>query len=226
MFARLAAALLLPLALTSCLLSPGKFVSTLRIDADRSFAFTYVGEVYATDAAKALPEGMSTKTGGDDVKDPAKQKAESEAKNRALAAALSKEAGYRRVTYVGGGKFLIDYAVTGVLSHAFVWPYNIDAEVIIPFIAIELRQGDIVRMKAPGFANDDGKGMPQMPGMSGGDGAAASKLDGVFTLDTDADIVSQNNEDGVVPAAARKTIRWQATPQTRAAPTAVLRLRP
>jgi hypothetical protein len=228
---RTMAALLAPLVLTGCLLSPGKFVSTLRIDADRHFTFTYVGEVI--DAEPDTDGGGSSssddKPSPEEVKEKAEKaaakKAEADAKYRALAVTLSKEAGYRKVAYLGDGKFAVDYSVSGTLDHIFIWPFNLDGEVIIPFVAIELRQDGVVRVKAPAFANDEkkssmGGGMPGMP--SGGGG---SKADGVFTLDTNAEIVSQNNEDGAKTAGGRKTIAWKVTPATKDAPTAVLKLK-
>ncbi|OYY91696.1 MAG: hypothetical protein B7Y45_01595 [Sphingomonas sp. 28-66-16] len=221
--ARLAVALLLPVALASCILAPGKFTSTLRIDADRRFAFSYVGEVYAEEGDKALGGGLTAKDHDEATKDPATKRAEADARNRAVAAALAREAGYRRVEYLGEGKFMIDYAITGRLDHVFVWPYNIDAEVLFPFVAIELRQGGLVRVKAPAFGNEGGKSAPGMPDMGQ---AMASRLDGIFTLDTDAEIVSQNNEDGAINADGRRTIRWKATPLSRTAPAAVLKLAP
>ena len=42
-------AILAPLLLVGCILSPGKFTSTMTINADRTFAFTYQGEVIASD---------------------------------------------------------------------------------------------------------------------------------------------------------------------------------
>jgi hypothetical protein len=237
---KLALALLLPVALASCVLAPGKFVSTLRIDADHHFAFSYVGEVYAVDMSDGMkglgdtPSDHATPASGDggaptmqrlafqgeDKEDPVKKKAAAEARNREIAAALSKEAGYRKVTYLGDGKFQIDYAVSGTLDHAFVFPYNLDAEAVFPFVVVELRANGTVRVKAPGFAaEDNSKSVP-------GAGQQTSHLDGVFTLDTDAEIVSQNNEEGATPGAGgRRTISWKATPLTKDAPTAVLRLK-
>jgi hypothetical protein len=233
--------LLLPFALASCVLAPGKFVSTLKIDADRHFAFSYVGEVYALDMSDDMMKGLGDtpdKTDPasgtsddtpaprpaafrpDDKADPAAKKAANEAHNREIAAALSKEAGYRKVTYVGDGKFQIDYAVSGTLDHAFVFPYNLDAEAVFPFVVIELRANGTVRVKAPGFANDSST--KSVPGAD----QQSSKLDGTFTVDTDAEIVSQNNEEGATAGAAgRKTIIWKATPLTKDAPSAVLRLK-
>jgi len=241
---RIALVLLLPFALASCVLTPGKFVSTLKIDADRHFTFTYVGEVIALqddDMTKGLgdmtaPSSTDPASADDDgtptlqqivlqkrdapSDDSAAKKAAADAKNRAMAATLSKEAGYRKVTYLGNGKFSIDYTISGTLDHGFVYPYNIDAEAVFPFIAIELRANNTVRMKAPGYANaNDSKGMG-MPGMD----KTASQLDGVFTLDTNAEIVSQNNEEGPVTTAGRKTITWKVTSLTKDAPSAVLRM--
>jgi hypothetical protein len=248
---RLMLVLLMPFALASCVLTPGKFVSTLRIDTDRHFTFTYVGEVLALDIGEDMMKGLGDSatdmptdpTSGDgeatlqklafqdkdgddkagDAKKAAAKKAAADAKNRTIAETLSKEAGYRKVTYLGDGKFSIDYAISGTLDHAFLWPYNVDAEVMFPFISVELRANGTVRMKAPAFANDNNKATSSM-GMPGVD-KTSSQLDGVFTLDTNAEIVSQNNEDGTVPAAGgRKTVTWKATPLTKDAPSAVLRL--
>ena len=211
---RIALALAAPLLLMGCLLSPGTFTARLTINADRSFAFAYQGEVYASDGPETGKLGKEAKP------DPA-AKAETEAKRRAMAEALAKEAGYRSVSYAGDGKFLIDYAISGTLNHAFVYPFNSDAEVVFPFLVVELRGKDMVRVKAPGFAADGDKA-GGMPGMD----KAASRLNGSFTLDTDAQIVSQNNEDGASEAGGRRTIRWQATPLVKDAPAATLRVAP
>lgn len=228
MLARLATLLLLPLILASCALAPGKFTSTLVINADRSFTFSYQGEVWAISG-----DGLTDKLGeSDPERDPREKaraaeraKAEAESRNRALAELLSREAGYRSVSYAGDGKFTIDYQVKGRLDHAFVWPFNLDGEVLIPFLAIELRQGGTVRMKAPAFANDGDK-TTSAPGGTLPLADLSSKLDGTFTLDTDAEIVSQNEESGVQAAGNHKRITWRATPALKQAPTAVLRLAP
>ena len=222
-------ALLLPAALSSCLLTPGKFASTLRIDADRHFAFTYTGQVYALDLdelGSSFGKGLSSmgKAGAapkpQDKADAAERQAKADATNRAVADALGKEAGYRRVVYAGNNRFDIDYQTSGTLDHAFVFPYNLDAEVVFPFVVVEVRADGAVRVKAPGFSRDGGKG-DALPGAVDG----ATKLDGSFTLDTDATIVSQNDEAGAHPApGGRQTVTWTVTPLSKDAPTAVLRL--
>ena len=239
--ARLALVLAAPLLLVGCLLAPGKFTSTLVVNADRTFTYTYQGEVYSFDmsqAMKDLPGKGDDEDGGKSStsltqagwqKTPAKPdddadtKAAADAHNRAIAEALSKEAGFRKVEYLGDGRFMIDYQISGKLDRTFVFPYNLDAGIIMPFIVIEPRANGTIRIKAPGFANDAkdmaGGGMPTDTSKM------ASKLDGTFTLDTDAELVSQNNEDGATTANGRSKVIWKATPLTGAAPMAVLRFK-
>jgi hypothetical protein len=233
---RAAVALVAPLVLWGCVLTPGKFVSSLTINADRTFAFAYKGEVVAVDPSssmKGMADSSETKAAeGDAVKSvlpkpDATAEAEADAKNREIAAALSKEAGYKSVVYRGKGKFDIDYVMSGSLTHAFLFPFNADAQAVLPFLMVEVRQGGTVRVRAPGFANSQNSapGMSGLGGMGGGSGDAPKYLDGVFTLDTNAEIVSQNNEDGAKTVGARKQIVWRATPLTKDAPAAVLRLK-
>ena len=240
---RLALVLLAPLLLVGCLLAPGKFTSTLTINADRTFTYSYQGEVYAFDvnqAMKDMPSGTdddTKKTDGvslqntgfqkgdkksrkDDAKTDAESQAAADVKNREMAVTLSKEAGFRKVDYVGDNKFVIDYQISGKLDHTYLFPYNLDAGIIIPFVAVEIRANGTARLKAPGFANDskDSSG-----GMGPDASKASAKLDGTFILDTDAEIVSQNNEDGVKVVNGRKTVTWKATPLSNTAPMAVVR---
>lgn len=238
MLMRTALALAAPLLLWGCVLTPGKFVSSLTINADRTFVFAYKGEVLAIEPSTAMKgngesseaksvEGEDAST--DDAPKPesaaeGEADADTDAKNREIAAALMKEAGYRSVVYRGKGKFDIDYMISGNLTHAFVFPFNVDAQAILPFVMVEVREGGTVRVRAPGFASNQSSGAG-LGGMSAGSGNSSKYLDGVFTLDTNAEIVSQNNEDGSKTSGARKQIAWRATPLTRDAPLAVLRLK-
>lgn len=248
-FRAAAVVLIAPLVLTACLFTPGKFVSTLMINKDRSFTYTYKGEVIALD-----PDSMDLSGSGDAAHDEAApadgdvvevnateavdagptpaesaaEKAEKKAKRdkqfRELAVQLAKEPGYNSVEYLGDGKFRVDYAISGVLTHNFVYPFNQDAAMVFPWVAIELRGKDTVRVKAPGFAKQDMAGGPMgdMPGGSGADSTA----NGSFTLTTDAEIVSQNNEEGGTKAGGKTVITWNVTPITKDAPMAVLRVAP
>lgn len=238
---RAAAALVAPFLLSACLVTPGKFDASLDIRADRSFRFAYKGEIIASQAGEETgdppaelqneesayqnvllwQEGGGTPTEGFRDKDDQGDTRRMEM----IAAALAKEKGFRSARYLGNRTFAIDYAIAGRLDHAFLFPFNIDAQIVLPFVAVELRDEDRVRVKAPGFAN--GFDRSQGPAMGGGVGDDAAKaLDGTFTLTTDAEIVSQNQEDGAQNTPQGKRIVWKVTPMTEDAPAATLRLRP
>jgi hypothetical protein len=229
------------LTLSACLVTPGKFESSLDIRADRSFAFAYKGEILASDMDSDALSGTTSSGDGDgqegeadasptlmqiaakeeDFSDPdAKDDA---AQMQAIATALAKEKGFRSARYVGNHRFEIDYAINGRLDHAFLFPFNIDAQIVLPFVAVELRGADRVRVKAPGFANEFDKSH----GMGGGGNDEAAKaLNGTFTLTTDAEIISVNQEDGAESVPQGKKIAWTVTPMTSEAPMATLRLKP
>jgi hypothetical protein len=243
-FMRFAFAAAASLVLSSCILSPGKFVSTLHIGKDRSFTFTYVGEVILLDPAAAMQQGIQegmtsttdTSDGGDMDADPddvlanvvenpapaapaapAAETAQQIAEGKAIAEALSKEVGYRSVEYLGKNKFRVDYAMSGRLDRSFAYPINLDAKSIIPWIAVEVRKDRTARIMAIAFGDTDA-------GMGGaGKGPSEEKeRDGTFTLTTDAELVMQNNEEGTVPGAGTKVV-WRVTPTSKTVPTAVVR---
>jgi hypothetical protein len=242
------------LTLSSCILSPGKFVSTLHIAKDRSFTFTYVGEVILLDPAAAMQQGMEdglAKAGEAGEPDeggmvdldaigntagtlegvgnsvdmpqpaaPAAESAKSVAEAKAIAEALSKEVGYRSVEYLGNHKFRVDYSMTGRLDRSFVYPINMDAKSIIPWIAVEVRKDRTARIMAIAFGDED---------MDMGATANAAKPDsqpkersGTFTFTTDAELVMQNNEEGMAPGPGKKVV-WTVTPASKTVPTAVVR---
>lgn len=232
---RSVAALAPLMLLASCILVPGKFTSTLDIRADRSFTFTYVGEIIAADPSKGLDSLGSAASTDEDKKDGEKdpeaaakaaasaaEKAEkdkdNEAKMAAIASELAKEEGYRSVKYLGKNRFLVDYRISGKLSHGFVFPYNPDAQAIFPFLSLDLRQGGRVRVQAPGFASARDKGGD----MGMGSSTPNEELDGTFTLTTNAEIVSQNQEDGPTAGPQGRQIVWKVSPLTKTAPMAVL----
>ena len=239
---RLAALLAAPLLLASCLLSPGKFVSSLDIRKDRSFTFAYQGEIILLDPSEGIQESMGTASGDSKADEPVEEEsadgvateinqaqpddgekapsAQMVTQRKAIAEALSKEQGYRSVEYLGGNKFRVDYLVSGRLDRNFVYPLNIDAMAVIPWIAVELRKDGTARMMALAFGESNQN--------SGAMGAApkpdrtTAGREGSFTFTTDANLVMQNNEAGTAPGPGTKVV-WTITPTTKAVPTAVVR---
>lgn len=251
MLRSLALAVLAPLVLASCLFVPGKFDSALTIHRDRSFTFTYKGEVAALDIKglggklmkMGMEQGAKAKNGAKSAAPDmsaleltAEDKAKRDETFRKLAGELAKEAGYKSVEYRGDGIFYVDFALSGVLDHSFVYPYNLDNEVVFPWLAIELRGKDSLRVKAPGFARPKGdptgaggmssfaSGMASVP--IGGIGEIYSRMSGTFTLTTDAELLSQNNEEGAETIGSDKKIVWKIDTNTSDAPMASLRVAP
>lgn len=223
-YARLAFILAASLLLASCLLTPGKFTSTLDVKRDRSFTFTYVGEAIVAEEQGGLQPAECAEDDEDCTPPTAADKAEKaaaqETKLKEIGEALSKEAGYRSVEYLGNRKFRVDYAVSGTLDRAFIYPFNSDAAAIIPWIAIELRKDGTARIKAPGFGDDSGSAGPGPNPLAD----SAKERQGTFTLTTDAEIVAQNEESGAVagPGGSKRVV-WKVTPSSKTTPTAVLR---
>jgi hypothetical protein len=240
-FIRLAFVAAAALTLSSCILSPGKFVSTLHIAKDRSFTFTYLGEVILLDPAAAMQRGMQDGLAGaapsgdegmgeeDDVvanaavaapatpAAPAAETAQQIAEAKAIAEALSKEVGYRSVQYLGKNKFRVDYSMTGKLDRSFVYPVNMDAKSIIPWIAVEVRKDRTARVMAIAFGDQD-----MDMGSAAKPDSGPKERDGTFTFTTDAELVMQNNEEGMAPGPGKKVV-WKVTPASKTVPTAVVR---
>jgi hypothetical protein len=236
---RLATIVAAPLLLASCLLTPGKFTSSLDIRKDRSFTFVYQGEVLLLDPSEGIGKGLDNALGeageaakGEKADKPDGVKAEDrsvpvrvttsetpEVQRKAILEALSKEEGYRSVEYLGGNKFKVDYQVSGRLDRNFVYPLNIDAMAIIPWIAIELRKDGTARMMAIAFGDSN-----SMAGAAGSmkPSSGSPGREGIFTLTTDANLVMQNNEAGMAPGPGTRVV-WKITPTTKAVPTAVVR---
>ena len=221
-FAKLVAMLVAPLLLASCLLTPGKFVSTLDIRADRSFSFTYVGEAILVDPS---PDGIEDAAAEQLVaQEPAARpggaKPETQAeivKRRAIAEALGREDGYRSAQYLGEGKYRVDYAISGRLDRNFVYPFNSDAGAVLPWIAIELRKDRTARVRAPAF----GEGQSG-PGALNPMEEASRYREGSFTFTTDAELVMHNQEGSLAPGPGKKVV-WTVTPTSKTVPTAVVR---
>jgi len=241
-------ALLAPLFLMGCAVVPGRFTATLDIAADRSFAFAYQGEIVALDLGDEFARGM--KDAGEDSDSEAtalhiaaRQAAEApddatrDERLRALADLLGKEAGYRQVEYKGDGIFDVDFSVSGRMTHDFAFPMVEKMPMANMFVTMMLRDGNQVRVDAPGFASQGG-GNPMagmMTGMmglaslgkaneEGEDGEMPNILlpNGTFTIVTDGRILANNTDEGPVSTARGETLVWEIDQRTEQAPTALI----
>ena len=189
-----------------------------------------MAEFRAAEAAREA-EQMSAIMGGIDPSDP-----EASAE---LVALLERQEGWNRVVDKGDGVFDVSYSVSGELSHDFMFPVIEDFPMANPFVQIILRDGDVVRVNAPGFAasNESNPMGGMMGGMAGMAGLAAlggeegapempdiPVIEGTFTIVTSGNIRANNTDEGPADTAEGQRLEWEISPRTSAAPTALIDL--
>lgn len=280
MMPRLLFALIAPLLLTSCFITPGKFESGLTLERDGSFAFTYSGEIIFLGLSK-----LARMDGGDDAFVPkscideesfderecsedelAEQRAEWEAgaderaaknkeearkmagflggidpadpkANENLRQLLLRHKGWTKVESKGDGVFDIEYSVTGHLSHDLMFPVIEGVPTTNIFVQAILREGNQVRINAPGFSGDTGGGpssgmmggMAGLAALRGGDKGLEGlddlpRLDGTFTIRTNGVILANNTDEGASQAEGMQVLTWKVSSQTTEPPSALIRL--
>lgn len=157
-----------------------------------------------------------------------------------IAARLSGQAGFKRVTYMGNGRYDVDYAISGVLAYDYQFP-TIERMMpqVIPFIVLNKRSNGEVRVDSP-LMQQAALTMPggnmaqvftQMLGVDkDGKRSEAAKdfpaVNGHFTLTTDGVILSNNTEHGAKPVAGGKQLDWDINFFTAIAPMALIGLAP
>jgi hypothetical protein len=192
------------------------------------------------DAAERAKKGerqakqMAAMMGGIDPSDP-------EAATK-LEQLLLRHKGWNKVTHMGDGKFDVEYAIAGELTHDMMFPVIEGFQRGTMFVEAIVRQGNVVRVNATGLAPpQDGAGMSgMMTGMAGFASMAALSdssdkdekppempfIDGTFSIVTDGQILANNTDEGPVSQGAMQRLTWQLDQQTKTAPTALVRLAP
>jgi len=196
------------------------------------------GESQRTAEAKQQAEQMSAMMGGIDPADP-----EAVVKFTRM---LLRQKGWERVVDKGDGVFDISYRLNGKLTHDFMFPVIEGVPSTNPFVQVLLRDGDVVRVNAPGFSaqNDENPMAAMMGGMGalaglaavapenrateggGADGSAPNfpMLEGTFTIVTKGamTIRANNTDEGPMSTSDGEKLTWEISPGTKAAPTALI----
>lgn len=176
-------------------------------------------------------EQLATIMGGIDPSDP---KASAE-----LVELLLRQEGWERVVDKGNGVFDVRYSVEGELSHDFMFPIIEGFPVTNPFVQMILRDSDVVRVNAPGFSASDESnpmtgmmagmggmsGLGNMQAMSSEEGESMPELpviDGTFTIVTSGNILANNTDEGPSTAANGQMLKWEISPRSSQAPTALI----
>jgi len=146
--------------------------------------------------------------------------------NRVFAAKLMKFEGWRSVTYLGKGVFLVDYHFEGSAKQDFVFPMLPDNDLLIPFIALRRRADGSVLVTAPALTGGGGPLASRMGSAAGAmkDGPV-SRAQGRFTVITDGEILTNNSEDGAARHPRGHAVRWDVSPSSTKIPETLISLR-
>ncbi|MFN3517690.1 MAG: hypothetical protein ACK4YM_11120 [Novosphingobium sp.] len=179
---------------------------------------------------KRESEQLRTMLGGLEPSDP---KAAEE-----LASRLRRQHGFTSVTYKGNGLYLVDFRVSGTLSHDFSFPTIEKMPTVVPFFVLNRRNDGLVRLDSPAFVSSDGgMGLPfgNIAQMAAADKAKASpeeaakipdfpQIDGRLVLTTDGEILANNTDEGPKADPAGKRLEWTITPRDKVGPMALIGL--
>jgi hypothetical protein len=175
-----------------------------------------------TENQKQEAERMKAMFGGLDPDDP-KTVAQ-------FTARLLSQDGWKRVTHKGKGVFDVLYEKSGRLDHDFIFPLFPEVDWIIPFVHASRRSDSRIRVAAPAFAQAKAmgggmNGLGAFGAMAGEKAGPLPKPEGTFTLTTDAEVLTNNTNDGpVAGAGGTKTMKWVIGPLDSKKPEALLKL--
>jgi hypothetical protein len=174
---------------------------------------------------KKETEEMKALLGGIDPSDP---KAGEE-----LAARLRRQAGWKTVTYKGDGLYDVDFAIAGRIDHDFNFPTIERMAMVTPFVAVNRRADNSVRIDTPGFAAGGGSNpMAAMGGLAamgaagedGDKGPKFPKVEGTFTITTDGKVLANNTDEGPQADTTGQRLIWTIDARNPAGPTALIKL--
>ncbi len=135
--------------------------------------------------------------------------------------------GWKRVSHKGNGVFQVLYEKSGRLDHDFIFPVFPEVDLIVPFVHATRRGDGRVRVAAPALVRQTSM-MGSLAGFGAQAGAADKaipKAEGTFTLTTDAEILTNNTNEGPAPAAGgAKLLRWTVGPLDSKKPEALLKM--
>jgi len=156
-----------------------------------------------------------------------------------LTARIAKQKGWNSITHKGNGIFDVDYAISGRIDQDYAFPVLERTQGLSPFIIAVARKNGTVRIDAPGFAAS------QQMGSFGGIfnlfqliGAAAlaenrdtddnnpfanlPQPDGIFTIRTNGEILTNNTEDGPMTDGDMRILTWKVSARESQPPSAMI----
>ena len=151
----------------------------------------------------------------------------------AFIAKLTKQKGWNSVVHKGDGVFEVDYAISGTLDRDFIFPNIPDVATANPMVVVRVRKDNNVEVEAPGFGSDAQTSksanlmaaIGQKAADEGEGNPLTAQTDGTFTVTTNAEILTNNTEDGPIMTGAKdKSLMWKVNPQSNKRPEALLKI--
>ncbi len=155
---------------------------------------------------------------------------------------IRKQKGWREVVHKGDGLFTVDYAISGRIDQDYSFPTIEKVQGISPFIVATARTNNAVRIDAPAFAaggqssfmgGNMGGLMSILQAVGSSSNSQEAKMfanlpkpDGIFTIRTNGDILTNNTEDGPSVAGAMRVLEWKVNARRDRAPEALISLDP
>ncbi|WP_209347332.1 hypothetical protein [Pontixanthobacter sp. CEM42] len=191
------------------------------------------GQQRARERQEREAKQMQAVFGGIDPNDPSA--------GQQISERLERQRGWNSVEYLGEGLFKVDFSITSRIDHDFTFPTMEGMSSGQPFLYAFRRDGDTVRIEAPGFARGGGSGalsggsmnwlmLASMERSRNSSDPDLSELfkntKGTFTITTDGEILANNTDEGYRDTAAGRTLQWQIDSDSidSAPPTALIKL--
>lgn len=166
-------------------------------------------------------EMMKSLFGGMDPSDPATM--------HEFARRLQLHKGWKKVAYKNAGLFEVEYEITGQIDRDFTFPVFEGVNLLVPFVQAARRVDGKVRVTAPAFIQSKegditnaAMGMAMKEMFSGN--TPFKQPNGTFTLSTDAQILTNNTDEGPVGQGAMKTLTWKTGTFQKGIPEALIGL--
>lgn len=152
---------------------------------------------------------------------------------------LLRHKGWNKVETKGSGVFDVSYSASGNLSHNFMFPVIEGFPGGANFVEVILRDDNVIRINAPGFATQD-EANPVAALMGGAMGFAAlgslgesgegvpdiPQMAGTFRIVTsgNTNIRANNTDEGASALQGGEELVWEINSSTSSAPTALIKL--
>jgi hypothetical protein len=224
------------LMLASCFFMPNNFASTLEIRKDQTFTFRYSGELRLSESSYEGPQAVEAATDSKPQRlskkeqkrlekeaaeraiETEKARAIDEKKMREIVAQLRSQAGFNKVEYLDKDKLLVDYTISGKLTHGFVFPYDSKSGLIVPFMAVEIQKNNVVSITM-GTLLDGEEDQAELKQAN-----SKGRINGSFEITTDAAIVQHNAMETHGSSAGVQSLRWTYPAKDVVLPRATLTL--